>query len=169
MGRGTYNAWHRKEERPMQSSRVTRTVCAIVLVLAAISLVSCHKSDSASSAATVSVNSDKLDRPTAEALLQKQSDTLFENDGLTMDHVTIETAQKELLDRLPDVAFLQELADAGVVQQKTEKQEGDVTAYHFAPIPQQGIKVIYPESPYYEDIIMTLATRGVKNVTGISQ
>jgi hypothetical protein len=142
-------------------------ICTLGLLFGSVFLSSCKTSDS--SQGTANVQSDKLDRATAEKILRDQSEALFSKDALTMDHATIENGPKELLDKLPDVEFLDELAAAGVVHERTERQEGGNTVYYYAPIAQKGISVGYPSDPRWEYVVVTLATNGIKRVTGVSQ
>jgi hypothetical protein len=153
-------------EEGMDFCKKLSLICTLCLLTGSVCLISCRKTDNSEGAANV--QGDKLDRATAEKILRDHSDTLFRDDALTMDHVTVEQGEKDVLDRLPDVEFLQELAAAGVVRQRTDKQEGHDTVYYYAPIPQKGIKVQQPHDRF-EAVIITLATKGIKRVTGISQ
>ena len=116
----------------------------------------------------MNVSSEKLDRPTALAILQSAQDSILQNRAIKEDHLDVEYASKDVLEKSPDVSFLEALVAAGVVKPRLEVQKSAWVEYHYAPITQNDVAVIYPGT-LNEDIMMTLANKSITHVTGISQ
>lgn len=120
--------------------------------------------------------SDKtLTRSKAEEILREHPPKEITNDAYTNDHKTREAYfvnEPQTADFVADLAFLDALADSGILKREPDFQSttfnGPMVHRIYKVVAQPGITLLYAGSDD-EDAVFTLARPVIKGVTGISQ